>query len=113
MGLTIPLYYVMINHKLRKGKSMNFVTGQYNVNGTSLQGVIDTSYDRLVSIFGKPMQFDDGDGKVQVEWNVKFTDGVVATIYDWKEEQQPEGVTEWHIGGHTKHALHYVIDEVI
>ena len=28
------------------------------------------------------------DGKVDVEWNVMFNDGVVATIYSWKMNMQ-------------------------
>jgi hypothetical protein len=91
---------------------MNYVTGNYDVTGTCLQGKINTSYDRLVELFGKPTQLE-ADGKVQVEWVMKFTDGTLATIYDWKENQIPEGVTEWHVGGHTQHALYNVIDEVI
>lgn len=92
---------------------MNYVTGNFDIAGTCLQGTINTSYDRLVKLFGEPTRGESDDGKVQVEWAMKFTDGTLATIYDWKENQVPEGVTEWHIGGHTKHALYNVIDEVI
>ena len=91
---------------------MNYVTGNFDIAGTCLQGTINTSYDRLVELFGQPTQVE-ADGKVQVEWAMKFTDGTLATIYDWKENQVPEGVTEWHVGGHTQHALYNVIDEVI
>ena len=91
---------------------MNYVTGNHDITGTCLQGTINTSYDRLVELFGEPTQLE-ADGKVQVEWVMKFTDGTLATIYDWKENQVPEGVTEWHVGGHTQHALYNVIDEVI
>lgn len=112
MGLTISLHYVMVNYKFKKGKVMNFVTGNYDVCGTSLQGTVNTSYERLVAKFGKPIQYEE-DGKVQVEWNMKFNDGTVATIYDWKEVVAPQKVTEWHVGGFTQHALFNVIDEVI
>ena len=91
---------------------MNYVTGNYDVTGTCLQGTINTSYDRLVDLFGEPTQLE-ADGKVQVEWAIKFTDGTLATIYDWKEEKTVSAVTEWHVGGHTQHALYNVIDEVI
>lgn len=92
---------------------MNYVTGNYDVTGTCLQGTINTSYDRLVELFGQPIQMEETDGKVQVEWAIKFTDGTLATIYDWKEEKRASSVTEWHVGGHTQHALYNVIDEVI
>ena len=92
---------------------MNFVTGNFDVCGTCLQGTINTSYDRLVELFGEPTRGESGDGKVQVEWAVKFNDGTLATIYDWKEDKTASAVTEWHVGGYTQHALYNVIDEVI
>jgi hypothetical protein len=101
--------------KLRKGKFMNYVTGNHDIAGTCLQGTINASYDRLVETFGEPVRFtpEQTDGKVQVEWAMKFTDGTLATIYDWKEEKTASAVTEWHVGGHTEHALYNVIDEVV
>jgi len=77
------------------------------VNMTSLQGYIRTSYADLVGCFGAPTC--DGDGyKVDAEWIITFADGVVATIYNWKdgpnycgEDGTPvEFIREWHIGGH-------------
>jgi hypothetical protein len=56
--------------------------------GTCLQGYIVTTYKDLVSVFGEPT-FEEGD-KVTAEWNVKI-DGVVCTIYDWKEYTTPQG----------------------
>jgi hypothetical protein len=78
-----------------------------DVNMTSLQGYIQTSYADLVGCFGEPTC--DGDGyKVDAEWIVTFADGVVATIYNYKtgrnycgeEGQDVEDITQWHIGGH-------------
>tara|TARA_X000001316_G_C895171_1_gene15432 strand:- start:200 stop:511 length:312 start_codon:yes stop_codon:yes gene_type:complete len=92
---------------------MNYVTGDFDICGTSLQGTINTSYDRLVELFGQPLQLEEGDGKVQVEWAVKFNDGTLATIYDWKEDKTASAVTEWHIGGFSQAAVFNVIDEVI
>ena len=92
---------------------MNYVTGNYDIAGTCLQGTINTSYDRLVELFGQPIQMEETDGKVQVEWAIKFTDETLATIYDWKEDKTASAVTEWHVGGYTQHALYNVIDEVI
>ena len=93
----------------------HFTVGNYDIVGTSLQGRIDTSYQRLVEVFGKPTLYtdDETDGKVSCEWVVKFSDGIVATIYDWKEDISYQGVTDWHVGGHTQHALYNVLDEVI
>ena len=65
--------------------------------GTSYRGEIKTDYDTLEKLFGEPLL---GDGyKVQAEWDVVFNDGLVATIYDWKDDLLPHLVTCWHIGG--------------
>ena len=78
----------------------------WKVNGTHLQGHVNASYDELVAVFGK--EHSDGDGyKVQAEWVLKFEDGTIATIYDYKEGKNYNGssgiskekVTDWHIGG--------------
>lgn len=88
----------------------NFVTGYHDVVGTCYQGKIDTSYHRLVETFGEPEYL--GDEKVQVQWAIKFEDGTLATIYDWKEGKRASEVTEWHIGGHTEAAVVSVIGEI-
>jgi hypothetical protein len=76
-------------------------------NGTCLQGYIRANYNDLVRVFGEP---NNGDGgyKVQAEWNLKFSDGTVATIYDWKEDRSPKYVRDWHIGGFNKKAVDLV-----
>ena len=72
-----------------------------NINGTHLQGCIVTNYYALERIFGKPITGQSGDGKVQAEWDLKFEDGLIGTIYDWKEYGTPvHNVQTWHIGGH-------------
>jgi hypothetical protein len=108
-------YNVFMNMKFRKGKVMNFVTGDFNAVGTCLQGHINTSYDRLVETFGEPTIYEgnETDGKVQAEWTIKFTDGILATVYDWKTDVTPESVTEWNIGGHSDAAVYNVIDAVL
>lgn len=76
------------------------------VNGTSLKGYIDFDYYDLVEIFGK--EHSDGDGyKVDAKWGLQFSNGVVATIYNYKDGKNycgaegldKEDITEWHIGG--------------
>ena len=51
--------------------------------GTSLQGEYLTTYDDIVNTFGEPTQQGDVV-KTTVEWIIKFENGSVATIYDWK-----------------------------
>jgi len=65
-------------------------------NGTSLQGYMPATYDQLIARFGQP---EGGGDKTTVEWALKFEDGTVATIYDWKEYDTPTGLYHWHIGG--------------
>lgn len=86
-------------------KAIGFTMGG-SVNGSSLQGYINTSYDVLRGCFGLPTC--DGDGyKVDAEWIITFNDGVVCTIYNWKDGHNycgydgldVEDITEWHIGG--------------
>ena len=73
-----------------------------DANGTSLQGYVEAYYHQLVEVFGQP---DGGGDKTTVEWCLKFADGTVATIYDWKEEETPTGFYRWHIGGKNSRAV--------
>jgi predicted RNA polymerase sigma factor len=73
-----------------------------NINGTTLQGTIKTTFGHLVATLGEPLR--DGD-KSTAEWHLDFPDGVVVTIYDWANSNTPEGPYEWHIGGISKDAV--------
>lgn len=82
-----------------------------DVNGTSLQGHIDAKYSELVDLFGKP--FCGDNYKTDAEWIVKFADGTLSTIYNYKngknycgdEGMATEQITDWHIGGETRQSL--------
>ena len=67
-----------------------------DANMTGLVGYVNTTYDDLVNKFGEPMA---GGDKTTCEWIIKFADGEVATIYDWKERSTPKYDYDWHIGG--------------
>jgi hypothetical protein len=77
-----------------------------SINGTCLQGYIETTYDELVKVFGNPTELE-GD-KVTVEWILQFSDGTVASIYDWKLSETPMGTYRWHIGGKSQRAVDLV-----
>ena len=79
-----------------------------SINGTCLQGYIETTYDELVKVFGEPTRLE-GD-KVTVEWILQFSDGTVATIYDWKLSETPMEYYPWHIGGMSRRAVDLVTD---
>lgn len=84
-----------------------------NVTGTWLLTTINLPFDRVARVLGDPIRFnaDEGDGKVRVEWDIQFDDGLVATIYDWKEHnRKPEDVTDWHIGGRGFEVVQRVYD---
>lgn len=78
-----------------------------NGGGGWLQSHIDVSYSDLVSAFGPPTYHGDGD-KTQAEWDLRIN-GVMCTIYDWKEyNRRPEAVRDWHIGGTSYDAVDMV-----
>lgn len=78
--------------------------------GTWLQGTIATTYGKLVETFGEP-NGSPGD-KTTVEWILRFPDGTIATIYDWKLNNTPKDLYDWHIGGRTKTAVSAVLSAV-
>ena len=102
---------------------MKFITHNEDkdikVCGTHLVGEIDADYMELVELFGEPT---NGDGyKVDAEWTVKFKDGTIATIYNYKtgknyngaEGEETEKIRDWHIGGHDKNAYERVMEVIV
>lgn len=84
-------------------KVIDFET-DVNMNMSSYKGVIKTTYDKLVEIFGKPTYTDaDPYEKVNAEWSVMADtdEGLVKfSIYNWKTGSVPTEEYEWHIGGY-------------
>jgi hypothetical protein len=80
---------------------------EIEICGTSFIDEINVPYKKLVETFGKETHGMSGDYKCQCEWSLKFSDGTVATIYDWKSNKKycgKSGIsktknTNWHIGG--------------
>lgn len=93
---------------------------QWNIaDGTSLVGVLDgVSFHTLVTLFGEP---GAGTDKTDAEWIVEFSDGVVATIYNWKNGRAYNGpdaphhtdITRWNIGGHESETVSERIGSLI
>lgn len=73
----------------------------HDINGTHLQGYIKTTYNQLVEVFGEPQE---GFDKSTAEWSIQFSDGTIATLYDYKEHSTPYYPYDWHIGGHNSRA---------
>lgn len=90
--------------------NQNFVVNKSNPSGTSLCGYLrGVSYEQLITVFGAPTK---GDGyKTDAEWDLGYEDGVVITIYNWKDGKSycgDEGleidqITDWHVGGKPSH----------
>lgn len=81
-------------------------------NGTSLQGYVTTTFDKLNEVFGEPLYPNSGDGKVICEWVLEWEDGTISTIYCWKLKTVPLGEYNWHIGGNSQKAVDYVTNQM-
>jgi hypothetical protein len=84
------------------------------VSGTHLQGYVETTFARIVEVFGEP--HTDGDGyKVDAEWVLRTPAGI-ATIYNYKDGKNYNGeagmrvqdITDWHIGGHNEEVVEII-----
>ena len=77
---------------------------QFDFVGGSRQGSLDdVTYSEIISKFGQPT-YDEpsSDNKVQVEWDIRFDNGVRATIYDYKQyDVPPEEIDHWSVGGNS------------
>ena len=78
------------------------------INGTSLQGYLDITFQELLLTLGEPQTNYDKSlahwtilGSIQGNW-------IVATIYDNRTSYDVERITDWHIGGYDQKALQLV-----
>jgi hypothetical protein len=94
---------------------IGFSTDNVDANGTWLQGYTDATRRELEATFGEPF---DGDGyKTTTEWAIRFDDGTIATIYDWKRYEMGAPAMderiEWNIGGREPIAVERVEDALL
>ena len=90
-----------------------------SIDGTCLKGTVKCSYDELVTAFGEPVSEGD-DYKTDAEWDIRFPDGTISTIYNWKNGKNycgPKGlplwtIGEWNVGGYTGAAPRMVQDAI-
>ena len=107
----------------RRGyRVLEFENSEYvNVNMSSLQGYVKTTYGQLVKAFGEPTETDASPyEKVNAQWTLEFTvpftdewgeedfNYVKATIYNWKDGYIPIEEYNWHIGGFDNEAVECV-----
>ena len=93
-------------------------TNDANIHMTAFRGYVIARYDELVGAFGEPDDGPDADlDKVTCCWRLQFEDGVVVSIYDWKEQQTPYQRYDWHIGSKAQYAsesverVHQILDQ--
>ena len=86
-------------------------TKEIETAGTFLQGYIETTKADLIRVFGSPDEFGDG-GKVTIEWGIRFEDGTIATVYDWKRYElgtpADDELMTYNVGGLTPRAVKLV-----
>ncbi|CAK0739292.1 hypothetical protein CCP2SC5_1010003 [Azospirillaceae bacterium] len=84
-----------------------------NINDpTCRKGVIKARYADLIATFGRPS--NNNGYKTQAEWWVRFEDGVIASIYDYKfEGVSLEQNTDWHVGGHIRDRAAQAVHNVL
>lgn len=89
-----------------------------SANGTCLQGYLNATYQKIVDRYGLPIE---GDGyKTDAEWIIKWDDGEIGTIYNYKNGQNylgesglpTEDITEWNIGGNKKIVEKRINDDI-
>ena len=88
-----------------------FETGNFNTGSSSRMGELDGYFrEDIEKVFGPPVWDEpSADNKVQMEWVIKFPDGTIATIYDYKQyDVATEDIDYWSIGGHNPLATYYV-----
>lgn len=87
---------------------MSFIKTKHHENEYSRQGSVHIDYSKLVKIFGKPSCTYES-GKVRAEWFLTFEMGILASIYDWSDNNPLEDTTAWSIGGIDGRAVSRVI----
>ena len=77
-----------------------------SIDGTSFHDTtIKCSVSTLKKVLGEPeYEPNDGQDKVNFEWDMETNNGDVFTVYDWKEYRSlnEDDMIEWHIGGYDK-----------
>lgn len=83
-------------------KNIKINSNDISINGTSLVGYVETTYEKLVEVFGEPCEDFD---KSTAHWSLQAPDGTVATVYDYKTYSTPVGEYRWHVGGRSNKSL--------
>jgi len=79
-------------------KVLDYKEVRTKLQGSVYVGELNVSYNKLVSIFGKPFEINSGDGKSRVNWVFLCGDSFFS-IYDYKDSRDLEEVDRFSIGG--------------
>ena len=86
-------------------------------SGTSFYGdTITATYRQLVEVLGEPQyEQNDGSDKTNFDWTCETEEGVLFTVYDWKEYRRikPNEKIKWHIGALNKAASSHAFLKLI
>jgi hypothetical protein len=86
--------YVPIQQSLDRNVVLNKMVGTHFFG--SFENV---SFEELVELFGNPITTEDND--IRLQWLIEFEDGLLATIYDYKQKKSIwTDPIEWSVGGH-------------
>lgn len=81
---------------------------EWNILASSIfQGIVSTTYNQMVEVYGQPVQLDitNTDGKVSVLWVIEFDNNQFAQVYlykhhpDFTNPSVRDATFDWHIGG--------------
>ena len=92
----------LTNPQNMKAKNFELNVKEKEILFSSRIGTLNATYAQIVEIFGEPPVIGSPDGKVQVEWRIRFPGGAIVTIHDYKDYLPPQKITQWSIGGFKK-----------
>jgi hypothetical protein len=88
-----------------------------DTSGTSFHGTtILISVEELINLLGEPQfQENDGNDKVNFNWDCELETGEAFTIYDWKEYRPISDFEqiEFHIGAFSKQISENAKEELL
>ena len=100
---TLPTIQEVISQPMIKTKAITLNHTWNDILQTHGQGKLHgVDYNTLKKIFGKP-NIESGSSKTRKHWVVGI-DGVICTIYDWKQGKSYRGYrplkdATWNVGG--------------
>jgi hypothetical protein len=101
------VYASLLEADLNKVQALRSFSNRYKIkkinsndieiSGTCLKGYVKTTHKQLIDKFGKPIYTEDD--KVLARWVIQFEDGLIVTIYVYREKRIPREEYNWHVGG--------------